>query len=146
MAPALIRKSAAAPSIRPIAQQNAQLEKVAREIKSFSEEDHPQKVPESIAELYQQFEVAILNPSADNEVQSKKDYIAFKKASNLADISLMQKYLKLWINVKKGSWMIRDISCAMCPLSDIGAMEYELVFENDTHLEYIMSLIKQAIV
>lgn len=142
-----LKKSSAAPSIKPIAKQSEQLEKVAKEIKSFTEEEHLSRVSENIAELYTQFKSAILNLSPDVDVQAKKDYIAFKKGSNIADITLLKKHLKMWINLKKGKLddpkkITRDVS----EIGHWGNGDYELIIEDDSNLEYIMSLIKQAIV
>lgn len=142
-----LKKSSAAPSIKPIAKQSEQLEKVAKEIKSFTEEEHIARVSEDIAELYNQFKSAILNLSPDIDVQTKKDYIAFKKGSNIADITLLKKHLKMWINLKKGKLddpkkITRDVS----EIGHWGNGDYELNIEDDSNLEYIMSLIKQAIV
>ncbi len=142
-----LKKSSAAPSIRPIAKQSEQLEKVAKEIKSFTEEEHINRVPDDIAELYTQFKSAILNLNPDIEVQPKKDYIAFKKGSNITDISLLKKHLKMWINLKKGKLddpkkITRDVS----EIGHWGNGDYELIMEDDGNLEYIMSLVKQAII
>ncbi len=141
-----LKKSAAAPSIKPIAKQSEQLEKVAKEIKSFTEEDHTSRVPEEISELYQQFKTAILNLSSDIDVQPKKDYIAFKKGTNIVDITLLKKNLKLWINLRKDELddpknITRDVSTT----GHWGNGDYEISVTDDVNLEYIMSLIKQAI-
>ena len=141
-----LKKSSAAPSIKPIAKQSEQLEKVAKEIKSFTEEEHIARVPEDIGELYTQFKSAILNLRADIDIQPKKDYIAFKKGSNIADITLLKKHLKMWINLKKGKLddpkkITRDVS----EIGHWGNDDYELIVEDDKNIEYIMSLIKQAV-
>lgn len=142
-----IKKSASAPSIKPIAEQNKQLEKVSKEIKTFTEEEHIARVPEDIAELYNAFKTAILNLNPDIEIQAKKDYIAFKKGTNIIDITLLKRYLKMWINLKKGS--LDDPKNLMRDVSEIGHWgngDYEIIVENDFDLEYIMSLVKQALV
>lgn len=141
-----IKKSSSAPSIKPIAKQNEQLEKVAKEIKTFTEEEHINRAPDEIGELYNRFKAAILNLSPDIEIQPKKDYIAFKKGSNIIDITLLKRSLKLWINVKKGK--LDDPKNLMRDVSEIGHWgngDYELVVDDDVNLEYIMSLVKQAL-
>jgi hypothetical protein len=60
-----IRKTSAAPSIKIIAKANEQLQKVAREIKTFTEEDHLNRVSDDVAELYNEFKKAILNLISD---------------------------------------------------------------------------------
>ena len=142
-----IKKSSAAPSIKPIAKQNEQLEKVAKEIKAYTEEEHLQNKSEETKELYEAYKSAILNLNGDIEVQPKKDYIAFKKSSNIVDIAVLKKGLKLWINRKKGQLddakqIMRDVSV----IGHWGNGDYEIVINDDSNLEYIMSLIKQAIV
>lgn len=141
-----IRKSPAAPSIKPIAKQNEQLEKVTKEVVSYTEDDHLSKVSDEITELYNRFKIAILNLHPDIETQPKKDYIAFKKGSNVVDITLLKKTLKLWINLKKGTLddpknLTRDVS----QIGHWGNGDYELLVSDDANLEYILSLIKQGI-
>ncbi|MBD1363805.1 hypothetical protein IDJ77_08275 [Mucilaginibacter sp. ZT4R22] len=142
-----IRKTSAAPSIKIIAKENEQLQKVAREIKTFTEDDHLTRASDDITELYNEFKTAILNLSSDIEIQAKKDYIAFKKSSNVVDITLLKKSLELWINLKKGALidpqnLMRDVST----IGHWGNGDYELVVEDNSNLEYIMFLIKQALV
>jgi len=142
-----IKKSASAPSIKPIAEQNKQLEKVTKEIKTFIEEDHIARAPEEIGELYNAFKTSILNLSPDIDIQAKKDYIAFKKGTNIVDITLLKRSLKMWINVKKGT--LDDPKNLMRDVSEIGHWgngDYEVIVDNDSNLEYIMSLIKQALI
>jgi predicted transport protein len=142
-----IRKTSAAPSIKLIANENLQLQKVAREIKTYTEEDHTNRVSDDVAELYNEFKTAILNLSSDIEIHAKKDYIAFKKGSNVIDITLLKKSLKIWINLKKGT--LKDPQNIMRDVSTIGHWgngDYELIVDDNSNLEYIMFLVKQAFI
>jgi predicted transport protein len=142
-----IRKTSAAPSIKLIANENLQLQKVAREIKTYTEEDHTNRVSDEVAELYNEFKTAILNLSSDIEIHAKKDYIAFKKGSNVIDITLLKKSLKIWINLKKGT--LKDPQNIMRDVSTIGHWgngDYELIVDDNSNLEYIMFLVKQAFI
>jgi predicted transport protein len=142
-----IRKTLAAPSIKLIANENLQLQKVAREIKTYTEEDHTNRVSDDVTELYNEFKTAILNLSSDIEIQAKKDYIAFKKGSNVIDITLLKKSLKIWINLKKGT--LKDPQNIMRDVSTIGHWgngDYELIVDDNSNLEYIMFLVKQALI
>jgi len=79
-------------------------------------------------------------------VQPKKDYIAFKKGKNISDITLLKKSLKIWINLKKGK--LDDPKKIMEDVSEKGHWgngDYQISVDSDKNLEYIMSLIKQAI-
>lgn len=141
-----VRKSKSAESIKPITQNNEKLKSVTEQLKVYTEEDHLKRRSDDVVELYETFKTAILNLSDDIEVEYRKDYIAFKKNSNIADITVQRKGLKLWINLKKGS--LDDPKNLMRDVSEIGHWgngDYEVVIKDDKYLEYIMSLVKQAL-
>jgi predicted transport protein len=141
-----IKKSASAESVKPITLQNKELQAVQNEIKVYTEEDHLARKTDEIIELYESFKQAILALSDNIDVQAKKDYIAFKKDKNIADICVQQKKLKIWINLKKGilddpKQLTRDVS----ETGHWGNGDYELTVTDTNNLEYIMSLIKQSL-
>lgn len=141
-----VSKSKSAQSIKPITQNNQKLKAVTEQLKVYTEEDHLQRRSDDVVELYETYKTAILNLSDDIEIDYRKDYIAFKKNSNIADIIVQRKGLKIWINLKKGS--LDDPKNLMRDVSEIGHWgngDYEIVIKDDKHLEYIMSLIKQAL-
>jgi len=141
-----IKKSASATSIQPLTEKDEAIRKITREIKVYSEEDHLANKSEEIMELYEAYKDAILNLADNIEIQARKDYIAFKKNSNIADITIQRKGLKMWINLKKGNLddpkkITRDVS----ETGHWGNGDYELLITNTENIEYIMSLVKQAI-
>lgn len=141
-----IKKSSSATSIKPLAKKDEAIQKVTREIKVYSEDDHTGNIPDSIIELYEVFKAAILNLSDDIEITARKEYIAFKKDKNIVDIHIQKKALKMWINLKKDSLddpknITRDVSST----GHWGNGDYELIIINTNNLEYIMSLAKQAL-
>ena len=142
-----IKKSAAAPSIKQIAGQSETLQQVAKEIKVYTEEDHTRNKSDDVQELYETFKNAVLNLSNDILLVPKKTYLAFKIKSNIVDIELQANSLKIWINLKKGQLddpkkIMRDVSMLK---GHNGNGDYELIVKDTKNLEYIMSLIKQAI-
>ncbi|WP_026714430.1 DUF5655 domain-containing protein [Flavobacterium daejeonense] len=142
-----IKKTKSAESIKPLTQQNTVIKSVTDEIKVYTEEDHLNKATEEIVELYETFKNAILNLTDDVEIVPKKLYVAFKKNKNIADIVLLKKGLKIFINLKKGE--LDDPKNLMKDVSETGHWgngDYETIVTNTANLEYIMSLIKQAIV
>lgn len=142
-----IKKTKSAESIKPLTKQNGLIKSVTDEIKVYSEEDHLNGSSEEIIELYESFKNAILNLTDDIEIVPKKLYIAFKKHKNIADIVILKKGIKIFINLKKGQ--LDDSKGLMKDVSERGHWgngDYELVVNNTTNLEYIMSLVKQAIV
>lgn len=141
-----IKKSVAAESIKPITQQNQSLKNITAEIKVYTEQDHIEKASALTAELYEKFKAAILNLTDGIEVKPQKFYIAFKKGKNVTDIAILKKSLKLFINVKAG--LLDDPKKLSQDVSNIGHWgngDYQIQVEDDKDLEYIMSLVKQAI-
>lgn len=142
-----IKKTKSAESIKPLTQQNTVIKSVTDEIKVYTEEDHLNGSSEEITELYETFKSAIFNLTDDVEIVPKKLYIAFKKNKNIADIVIMKKGLKIFINLKKGQLddpknLMKDVSAT----GHWGNGDYETIVINTENLEYMMSLVKQAIV
>lgn len=142
-----IGKSKSAPSIKPILEKNNTYQEISKEIKVYSEEDHLQGKSDEIIELYEKFKNAILNLREGIEIVYRKLYIGFKfNNGNISDIEIQAKQLKLYVNVNKGQLddpkgLMRDISS----VGHWGNGDYQVIVKNDDDLEYIMSLIKQAI-
>lgn len=143
-----IKKSQSAPSIKQVqsSHKDSEISKVVEEIKVYTEEDHLESKSEDIIELYESYKEAILNLSSDIEVIPRKQHIAFKKGRNIVDINIQKKGLKMWINLHKGELddpklLARDVSTK----GHWGNGDYELVVSDTKNLEYIMSLIKQAL-
>lgn len=142
-----IKKTKSAESIKPLTQQNSIIKSVTDEIKVYTEEDHLNGCSNEIVELYETFKTAILNLTDDVEIISKKLYIAFKKNKNITDVVIQKKGIKIFINLKKGQ--LEDSKGLMKDVSETGHWgngDYETVVVNTNDLEYIMSLVKQAIV
>lgn len=142
-----VKKSKSAPSIKQVQQsEDSEISKIAKEIKVYTEEEHLEGKSDDIIELYESYKEAILKLSADIEIQPKKMYIAFKKGKNIVDIRVQQKNLIFWINMKKGT--LEDPKNIVVDCSNKGHYgngDYELSIFDTNNLEYIMSLIKQAI-
>jgi predicted transport protein len=142
-----IKKSKAAPTIKTIeALPDSGLEKVAKEITVYTEDRHLNGKSEDVIELYESFKRSILQLSDEIEIIPKKWYLAFKTQKNVVDIEIQKSRLKLWINMKKGTLddpkqITRDVSA----LGHGGNGDYEIIISNTRDLEYIMSLVKQAI-
>ena len=98
-------------------------------------------------ELYNDFKQAILNLSPEIEIVPQKLYLAFKIGkNNITDIEIQSKKLKISINVKRGE--LEDPKKLMRDISSIGHWgngDYQISVTDTKNIEYIMSLIKQAI-
>ena len=140
-----IQKAGAKESIKTISKAGNTIDKVVKEIKVYSEQEHLNNVSEGIKELYEKLKNAVLN--LDNlEIKPKKKYIAFIAGTNVIDVCPQRKALKIWINMNREELddpkgLTRDIS----KIGHWGNGEYELQINSDEDLEYILSLVKQSI-
>lgn len=143
-----VKKSKAAESVKPITQKNKQYKSITDEIKIYTEENLLNNKSEDVISLYEKYKSAIMNLTDDIEVKPQKWYIAFKKdRRNICDIEIQKVSLKMAVNVKKGDLddpkgIARDVS----GLGHLGNGDYEIKIPNDKNLEYVMSLVKQAII
>jgi len=142
-----IKKSATTESIKPIMKSKLEYEEVVREIKVYTEDKHLESKSDEVKELYSKFKAAILNLADNIEIKPLVVYIAFKhEGQNICDIEIYKKSLRLYINKKKGTLedpkkLTRDIS----KLGHHGNGDYDIDIPDDRNIEYIMSLIKQAL-
>jgi predicted transport protein len=141
-----LKKTRSAESIKPITQQNKDLKRIADEITVYTEDALIARASAEMAELYDKFRSAILNLADDIEIVPVKSYVAFKKSSNVVDIEIQKKSLKIFINAKWGK--INDSKCLARDVSQIGHSgngDYQIQVTDDRDLEYIMSLVRQAL-
>lgn len=142
-----IKKSVSAESIKPLTQQNQTLKKVTEEIKVYTEQDHIDKASEITFELYEKFKTAILNLAYGVSVIPLKYWLNFDKGNlTLISMEIQKKKLNITINKKAGQLddpksLSRDVS----KIGHYGKGDYQVQVEDDTNLEYIMSLIKQVL-
>jgi len=141
-------KKSSVVSIKPTIQNKLEYAEVAKELKTYTEEDFLNNKSDDIIELYEKYKSGILNLADDIEIKPQKLYIAFKKdRRNIADIEIQNKSLKMFINLPKGQLddpknITRDVS----KIGHWGNGDYELKITDDVLFEYIMSLVKQAII
>ena len=141
-----IKKSNGAPSIKPLLENSEKLKEVKENIKVYTEEDHYNNGSDTTIELYEKFKSSILNLADNIEILPQKLYVAFKNGSNISDIEIQKKSLKIFINAKMGT--LDDPKGLAKDVSNIGHRgngDFQVQIENDSNLEYIMSLIKQVI-
>jgi predicted transport protein len=142
-----IKKSKSAVSIKPITQKEEAYKNVSAEIKVYTEEDLLEGKSDEVTALYERYKSAILALADDIEIKPKKLYVAFKKNQrNICDIEIQNSGLKFYINLKRGE--LDDPKGIMRDISEIGHWgngDYLVKISDDKNLEYIMSLIRQAI-
>ena len=142
-----IRRSHASASIKTVMQNSQEYKEVTENIKEYSEENLLKGKSDEVAELYESYKNAILNLDTDIEVKPQKWYITFKKANNhICSIETQKGGIKITINVPKGNLddskqLTRDVAS----VGHLGNGDYAIKVSDTKYLEYIMSLIKQAI-
>lgn len=143
-----IKKSKAAPSIKPLQQQaDSVINKVTQEIIVYTEEDHLNNKSQAVKELYETYKEGILRLTDDVEIMPKKHYISFEKNKRIiADIVVQTQELKLYINTQYSSFQdLQNIGIQMNDKTKWGRGYYQIIIRNTDNLEYIMSLVKQAV-
>lgn len=142
----IINKLKSAPNIKAVSNEKREELSILKEIKVYQESDHLADKTDFIQELYESFRQAILNLDQNIEINVRKLYIAFKKDRNIADIRIQQKNLKIWINLPYGELDDpKNLAKNVSNTGHWGNGDYEIAVESTQYLEYIMSLIKQAI-
>lgn len=140
-----IKTSGAQESVKTISRQDESIEKVTKEIKVYTEDEHLENGKEETRELYETLKNAILNLD-ELEVKPKKKYIAFVSGSNVVDIHIQKNALKLWLNMQQGDLDDpKEISRDVSSVGHWGNGDYEIVMRTDEDIEYILSLIKQSL-
>lgn len=142
----IINKSKSASNIKAVSIEKNEEFSTLKEIKVYQESDHLSDKSDFIQELYEDFKQGILNLDPNIEINTRKLYIAFKKDRNIADIRIQQKNLKIWINLPYGELDDpKNLAKNVSNTGHWGNGDYEITIESTQYLEYIMSLIKQAI-
>ncbi|WP_118196907.1 DUF5655 domain-containing protein [Albibacterium indicum] len=143
-----VKKSKSAPTVKTIQNTvNSELEKVAKQVKVYTEDEHLNGKSDDTNELYQAFKQSIFNLDSSVDIKPKKMEIGFTKNGKIfTDICILRSSLKMWINLKRGTLddpkgLARDVSS----IGHWGNGDYEIIVSDTKNLEYIMSLIKQAV-
>ena len=119
--------------------------KVNKEVVVYTEEDHLNKVPSNIKELYETLKERVLELD-DIDVDVKKVYIAFKGKTNIIDVELYQKNICVTFNVKRG--FLNDQMHIAEDISNIGHHgngDYRVFIKNEDDIDDIIPLVKQSL-
>jgi len=132
-------------SITKVSPKSDIVQKVSREIKVYTEEDHLQGMPEDIISTYEELKERILNLGDNIEIRPRKQYIGFIANKNFVDVHPQKSQIKIWINLTKGELedpknLARDVS----EIGHWGNGDYEIIMKPNSDLDYLMTLIKQS--
>lgn len=132
-------------SIKTVSKKSEVVEAISREVKTYTEEGHLKIAQPNIVELYNRFKELVLAIGSDISVKPMKQYITFRTKTNVTDVVVLKKSLKIFLNIAKGKLddpkkLARDVSA----IGHWGNGDYEIIISNDDNLEYIISLIRQS--
>jgi len=132
-------------SIKTVSKKSEVVEKISREVKTYTEEGHLKIAQPNIAELYARFKELVLSISSDITVKPMKKYITFRTKTNVTDVVVLKKSLKIFINMKQGT--LDDPKKLARDVADVGHWgngDYQVQISSDDELEYIISLVRQS--
>ena len=121
------------------------MQDVIKEIKVYTEEDYLNNKSERIKELYEILKEEILN-LGDIDIEYKKNYIAFKGSTNIADAEVFSSKIKLFINMKKGT--LKDQLNIAKDMSSVGHHangDYVVEITSDEDIDNAIPLVKQSL-
>ncbi|MGH1335616.1 MAG: hypothetical protein ACRBFS_05765 [Aureispira sp.] len=112
----------------------------------YEEGDHLTPIKSNrVKQLYQTIKDSLLNVGLILKIN--KHYISFlKEESNIIDIKLQQRGLKIWLNAPKGSLsdpnkITRDVS----HVGHLGNGDYEVILTKEEQLQKLMLLVQQVL-
>lgn len=139
------KPSQASASIKTVSKKGAVVEKISKEVKTYTEAGHLKIAEPEIAELYNRFKELVLSIGSDITIRPMKQYIAFRSKTNITDVVVLRKSLKIYLNLAKGKLddpkkLARDVSS----VGHWGNGDYQIQITSDDELEYIVSLVRQS--
>jgi predicted transport protein len=143
-----VQKANAIESIKTISKSSDQtVEKVNKEIKVFTENDHLQKGEFETRELYEKLKERLLNLDDNVTIQPKKQTVGFRIQNNIfCDIVILTKGLKIYVNLKSGDLLDeKSIARDVSNVGHWGNGSYEIKMYDTEDLEYILNLLKQSL-
>ncbi|MCT4688177.1 DUF5655 domain-containing protein [Vallitalea sp.] len=141
-----IKASKKVESIKTISITSNDMEKVNKEMKAYTEEQHLMNSSEDIIKLYKKIKEYILALDNTIDIKAKKMEIGFVYNKKIMiDICLQKKSLKIWLNTKTGTIDDkRNITKNVTNIGHWGNGDYEIQISNDKDIKYIFSLIQQV--
>ena len=116
-----------------------------KEIVIYDEDYHLNKT-EEIRDIYNAIKSIILElGEGEIEIDPRKLYIAFKGSTNIIDIEIQQKKLKIHLNIRKGTLNDpENLTIDKCGIGRLGNGDYRIDLNNLENIEYITYLFKQS--
>jgi len=126
---------------------NKTIESVTKEVRVYTVEDHVGKGNENVQALFESLREKVLALGTNVAEVPKKQYIAYKTATNFADVIIYSKEIRITLNVRSGE--LEDPKGIATDFTKPkkghwGNGDYEIIVRTKEDLPYAMSLIEQA--
>jgi len=140
-----LKSPEASETISKISSESKTVQRISKEIKVYTEEDHLHGVPDKLKEIYDELKERIMNLGENIEIRPRKNYVGFIANTNFVDVHLQQSQIKLWINLAKGE--LNDSQKIARDVSNVGHWgngDYEIALKGGEDINYLMILIEQS--
>lgn len=139
------KPASASATIKTVSKKSPTVDAISREVKTYTENEHLKIAEPKTVELYNRFKELVLSISPEITVKPMKQYIAFRSKTNISDVVVLTKSLKIFINLAKGKLddpknIVRDVS----KIGHWGNGDYEMYLKSEEEIEYIISLVRQS--
>ena len=132
-------------SITTLNNKSGILKKINQEIVVYSEEAHLQIANEKIKTLYLELKDLVLGIDNNIKINPKKRYLGYTHNKTFLYLSIKKNSITLHILVdKSGLNDPRNFSKEITSRDQGPRREYEIILQESSNLEYVLSLIKQA--
>jgi predicted transport protein len=135
----------ASESIKSITKRSPVIQKVGREIKVYSEDDHKSRGTHKTLQLYEHLRAMIFALGNDVSIKPTKFWISFKRRSNFADVVIWKSKLTVYLNASWGE--LKDpktVARNVTKLGHWGMGSYEITVATSAGLYDAMGLIRQS--
>lgn len=140
-----INPNKSAESFKTISKNSSNVQKISKEIKTYTEKESLQIANETVKEIYETLKQKILTLGSEIKIKTLKQYIAFVAKTNFCDFVVNQSSLNLFLNLKKG--ILKDDTRLAEDVSGKGHWgngDYRIKLTDTTDLDYVLYLIKQS--
>lgn len=140
-----IEPSSTSASIKTVSKTSDSVNVISQEVRNYTEEDHLEIADDNIKELYQRFKELVLSIGTDINMKAMKKYIAFTVDSNITDVCIQKRAIKIFLNLEQGTLDDpKNIARNVSKIGHWGNGDYEIQISDDSNLEYIISLVRQS--
>ncbi len=132
-------------NLKTISKKSETVNKITKEVKVYTEEEHLNICDPEIKELYFKFKELVLSIADDIIVKPMKQYIAFKAKTNITDIVTQKRKIKVYINLRYGNLDDpKNLARNVTEIGHWGNGDYIINLQNIDELEYTVAMVRQS--